>query len=425
MQPDAEPPSGAAHARAGYAALMIAAAGAAVVKSLVFAFWLDPAAFGLYSLAMLVAAFGNYAATWGLADGLAREVPILLGRRDHARAQIIRSGGITLAALLAAACGVGVMAAGYGLARVRPEYDGVAWAGPVLAATVIFNVVLGDLRARQHTIPYGALLLAKSTLALAAARLLPTGLTGALTAEVLSLVLAAGAAMAFWRGGLTWVRPRWTDMRPLFRMGLPFTAGNAVQSLTLTLDRWFVQARFGSVALGRYSLVMLVLSFALVVLNIVQQWATPRILHDFGRTGDRAGVRRAVRRLAGAIGAVLAVAAVPAYAAFVFVIGRWYPEYAGAETLFPLVYLGAAVMALGLFDVLFLAAGSGARLLGVHLVTLAVVAAGCLAGSAAGAPMLWYAGVFAAGRLVTVAAGFWMGSRALSASAASTLRYTS
>lgn len=425
MKTEAEPPPGAAHARAGYAVLMLAAAGAAVVKSLLFAYWLDPATFGLYSLAMLVAAFGNYAATWGLADGLAREVPILLGRREDARAQMLRSGGITLAALLAAVCGAAVMAGGYGIASVSPHYQGIAWAGPVLAATVVFNVVLGDLRARQHTIAYGGLLLAKSTLAVAAARMLPTGLPGVLGAEVLSLLLAAGAAIAFWRGGLTWVRPRWADMRPLFRMGLPFTAGNAVQSLTLTLDRWFVQARFGSAALGRYSLVMLVLSFALVVLNIVQQWATPRILHDFGRTNDRGRVRRSVRRLVVAIGGVLGVAAVPAYVVFVLIVGRWYPAYAGTESLFPLVYLGAAVMAVGLFDVLFLAAGSGARLLAVHLVVLAVVAAGCIAGSAAGASMLWYAGVFATGRIATAAGGFWLGSRALAASAPGTLRYTS
>ena len=408
-----------------YAALMMAAAAAAVVKSLLFAYWLDPGAFGLYSLAMLVAAFGNYAATWGLADGLAREVPILLGRNDHGRAHLIRSAGVTLAALLAVVCGAVVMAGGYAVSRVAEGYAGIAWAGPVLAATVIFNVVLGDLRARQSTIAYGGLLLAKSTIAIAAARALPITLAGALTAEVLSLLACAAAAVAFWGGGLRWARPAWQDMRPLFSMGLPFTAGNAVQSLTLTLDRWFVQARFGSVALGRYSLVMLVLSFGLVALNIVQQWATPRILHDFGRTGDRGAVLRSVLRLASMIGAVLAVAAVPAYLAFAFIVARWYPEYAGVEPLFPLVYLGTALMAVGLFDVLFLAAGSGTRLFGVHLMTLAIVAAGCLAGSAAGASVMWYAAVFAAGRLATVGAGYWLGARALSAPRDGSLRYTS
>lgn len=409
----------------GYAGLMMAAAGAAVVKSLLFAHWLDPGAFGLYSLAMLVAAFGNYAATWGLADGLAREVPILLGRSEHARAQVIRNAGVTLAALLAAACGAAVMAGGHALSRFASGYDGVAWAGPMLAATVVFNVVLGDLRARQSTTAYAGLLLAKSVLAIAAARALPMGLAGVLTAEVLSLMLSAVAAAWFWGGGLRWARPAWSDMRPLFRMGLPFTAGNAVQSLTLTLDRWFVQARFGSAALGRYSLVMLVLSFGLVALNIVQQWATPRILHDFGRTGDRRAVLRSVLRLAGGIGAGLAFAAVPAYLAFAFLVPRWYPEYAGIEPLFPLVYFGTAVMAVGLFDVLFLAAGSGTRLLGVHLVSLGTVAVACIAGSTAGAPMLFYAGVFALGRMTTVAGGYWLGSRALSASGDGSLRYTS
>ena len=54
-------------------------------KIFVFAHLLSPRGFGQYNLALLIFQFANYFGTVGLAEGLARQIPILRANSEGSR----------------------------------------------------------------------------------------------------------------------------------------------------------------------------------------------------------------------------------------------------------------------------------------------------------------------------------------------------
>jgi hypothetical protein len=140
-------------------------------------------------------------------------------------------------------------------------------------------------------------------------------------------------------------------------------------------------------------------------------YLTPRWLRAWSAAGDHEQMWRWARRrlvvtaLVCASGAVVGLALAPP------AVHRWWPAFEAALPLLPWVAAGAVAVALGFFDVFFLAANAGGRLLRVHVVAALGVIAMLAACAWAGAPMEAFAVVFCAGRLLTLVLG-WSGGRA-------------
>jgi O-antigen/teichoic acid export membrane protein len=397
-----------------YSGFMALAMAAAMAKNLVFARLLHPQGFGVYTLALLLSAVGNYAATAGILDGLFREIPILRGQGSTAALQATRNAGVTASLMLGAVAGVLLSIACAAAEWWQPDLDGLVWAGPMLVGTVALNTLMLDLRTRERSSEYGALLFAKSAVAIALiAPLVQFGAAGAVAAETVAMLACAAWCRIRWSDGLQWAVGDRAVVITLMKRGLPFTGGSVLQNLAMSADRWAVQLRFGSATLGRYAFAMLISSLGLIAINVLQQYAGPRILRAYGATGDRVAVVQKATWLMLILAAVFALAAVPVIVGFRWLVASWYPQYAGAEQLVLGVYAGTVFMTLGFFDILFFAHGDGRWLMVTHGIVLAAQVLAYVAAAALSASLETYVIIFAAGRLLSLLLGWTLGLRML------------
>jgi O-antigen/teichoic acid export membrane protein len=393
-----------------YVVLAGGAAAAALGKTLIYASVLGPAEFGMVSLALLVVAIGAYPATFGVQDGLAREVPVRRGRGEpiadlRGTALVSVGGGATVVGLLVTL--VAATDAGVGLP------SDAWWMGPFLTASVAFNIVLVDLQAREHSIMQAALLLAKSVGPAVIMVIMPRGWIAAdvLALETALLVSLTALTLVIRPGEVRWHLDL-TETQRLARIGLPFMGSSLAHNLAINLDRWAVQWVFGVAALGTYAFAMQAVAAGLVALNVSQMYLTPRWLRAWSSAGDRYALwRRARHRLfvtavVCVLGAILGLLMAPP------VVHRWWSDYEGALPLLPWVAAGAVAVALGFFDVFFLAASAGGHLVRVHLVAAAGVLAMLAFCAWVGASIEAFAFVFCTGRVFTLVLG-WAGGRAV------------
>jgi O-antigen/teichoic acid export membrane protein len=394
-----------------YTVLSGAAAVAALGKTLAYGAFMSPVDLGGVVLALLVVAAAGYPATFGLQDALVREVPILRG----AGVDPVGVRSAVLTGVLVLACVVGV-AISIACGAIAPE-SSLIWCGPLLTATVLFNLAVADLQTRELSIIQAAMLLGKSLVPLVIVVSYGERWTTAniLQMEMLVQTTLGAAALLVWREGLHW-RPDGSEWRRLARIGLPFAGNSAVQHVALHVDRWAVEWSSGRAALGLYGFAMQLASVGLVTLNITQLYVTPRLLRRMATEGDAAQLVQSMRRwrritlAAGVAVAVVSVLVAP------IAIARGWPAYVDARRLLPIISVGAVAIALSFYDVFFLAAGNGRAMLPVQGLAVAVTAAMCAAAMWLDAGLFGFACAFAAGRLATVVMGWWLGNAVLMAS---------
>ena len=402
-------------ARASYAALFSVSAAAALGKTLVYARVLQPAEFGAVGLTVLVATFAAYLGSVGITDGLGSAVPLARGRGEDSTA--LRSAGLSGVIQLSLIAGLLTTVVCSLVMPVRAEYMVLLLAGPLLSLTAILNALFVDLQARELNVPYAFLLLLKSALPLLLA--VPMGRTsgalGVVGAELIGAALCIALFGWRWRGGLIWSRDRAAAVG-LARLGAPYVTGNVLQNVSMNADRWAVQSAHGVQGLGTYGFAMHLSSIGMVLLNMVQLYASPRLLRRFGTDGDKVALRRHSIRIALILAGAYAAAAVPLVLAFPWLLERFFPAYIGAAPLALWVALGTGAIALGYFDVLFRAAGNGRPVAAIQAV--AVIVGVVVAGLAAAldAPLWVFALGFCLARVTTTClgwtAGLWILRRA-------------
>ena len=180
---------------------------AAVCKTLAYATILGPEGFGLITLALLIAALGSYAATFGLQDGIAIEVPV---RRARGESIAALRGTVFLSVfvvvtffgfLLSSAC---VLFAGVGLPND-------AWMlGPFLIASVIFNLAQVYLQVLEQSTIQAVQLFLKSAVPLALILSIGNSWSGpeVLLMETVVLIVLTGAAILMKHGEIQWRYPQ-------------------------------------------------------------------------------------------------------------------------------------------------------------------------------------------------------------------------
>lgn len=389
--------------RAGYFTLMISSAAASLGKLFVFAIVLGPQDFAFYALLDLIAAYGLYLGSFGLVEGASRLVPLLTGQGKVGRAGAIAartSGGVlALSSLLFVVLTP--------LALLLPE-DGqlsaaLIAAGVFAIANNLFLVGSMLPLARGKPAVFAALMFLKNvvTLVLGAALGSLWGFLGAIISE--TAVTALLAAWSLWPGrfqpAISFGHPK--RLARILKTGVPFMLSALAQNFTRNIDRIAAGATLGLPLFGQYTFAMSLALGGLVVLNILSQYVTPKITHAFGAG---APVRALLRRLDMVVIVLLAGAAA-LYPVFLLVIDRLgaslFADYAEGLGLMKIIYVGAALQLLQLYQGFLVARGEGWQMMTQFVVIGLLAALACWYAYANGLGAEFFAYVFVGHRLVS------------------------
>lgn len=381
---------------------MLGAAAAGSAKLLAFATLLDAHGFGQYSLALLVFQIASYLGNAGLSEGLAREVPILLGQGKADEAETARKVAVR-ASLWSAGC-LGALASLVAVpaAFYNADYGPLLWVGLLVTTSVPCNLLLIDLAGRTLSSQYALMLLTKNLCGLAAGAvgILLFGVAGGLIGEALANAVTAIVIIAIYSRDTLRSIPRGSFQQAvkIARIGVPFMLSSIVLSFTLAIDRWFVHARFGLSVLGEYSFVFLMFTAGTVITGIVSVYVHPRIVRRCSQTGDRQAAFAFVGRLAVIIAATFCIAAIPVLLTLDCVFDLWFPQYAASKPLLLPVYFSTMFWTMNFYGALFVIRGDGRIPFWLSVGNGIVCAVAFAIATFAGASVLTFAMIYVAGR---------------------------
>ncbi len=273
-----------------------------LVGSLLVARLLLPAEMGVFNAVGVVLTYVPFLHL-GLINGLQRELPLLIGQGRRARGCELAS----TAQFWALACGVlcGVAAAGWGVSElVRGNWQwGLAWVARAVALLCLIPMLYftATFRTGQEFIRLGL------------ANFVGAMFGGLMVLAVWGLGFEGQcirlAATSLLTCGILWwwhpirVRPRfrWADFLELLKVGAPLFVASYLRRASMGLDRLMLArgVAAGTVAkaeLGAYTLAILTVTAGGQVIVALGQVAYPRMLKDYGRTGNaRAALKWVVR----------------------------------------------------------------------------------------------------------------------------------
>jgi O-antigen/teichoic acid export membrane protein len=366
---------------AGSAALAVAS----LVRTVVIARVMGPAAFGLWRVAAVALRLGVESHA-GALSVLAAEAPVHRGAGRHDAARDLESRASTLTTALALAAGVVaalVLAASGGRA--------VFVAAAVLGATAVLQQrFFADAAVLKSRNEFGRVALAQCAFAAlhlgGLVWLVPARhLTGALVSWAAALVVAVIVMRVRPLAPLPLARPS-LEGRDLVRRGAAPWLVTVAATLLLQADQVVVGAMLGTAALGLYG----VLAIGAAALSFAPEAFGGALAPVAGLTYGRAGedpsalarlAERSVRGLALASAAVLALS----LAGTDVVIAWQLPGYAAATTALRPYLAGVYLLALGVpLRFLLVTTGRSASALRAQVVALvaavALEAAACAAG---------------------------------------------
>jgi O-antigen/teichoic acid export membrane protein len=353
--------------------------GGRLAVNLVAAGLLGPVAFGTWVALSLLLQY-TPALGLGIANGVGREVPRLLGTGDEAAAdhvEDVAAFGVLSTSLLA---GLGAVAiAPLLVAGIGAETVVLVGVAAVAQSVFLFGQVLfrSRLRFRAASLQLAAQGIVGAVIGIV---LLAAGL--GVDGILLARVSVVGVAIAMAGRTLARVpRPR-ADLEMLGRLvavGFPLMAAGILLLLLVTIDRWIVLAVLGQEALGVYGLVGLAASSLVLVPTIISQQYYPRLGFARGEGADGATLLRMARGQ-GLLAAGLAAtgAAIVVLTAWL-VIPRFLPEYGAALPAIPVILAGMVAYSAGsAYGNLLNLVDRSRRYLAIQVVVLASDIALCL-----------------------------------------------
>jgi len=394
-----------------YLALMATAAALAFVKGFTFARLLGPRDFAYYAVLDLVVSYGAYAGTFGLLEGLNREIPVLIGGGDDRQARTLSAhagGAIGVLSLLALAVYV---PAAWWLAGDDRRLAAALSLGGALAVVnnmSLFTVLL--LLAQRRSIAFAGVMTLKNGAVLGLGGLLAAsgfGLWGAIGGEI-AAVTGVVVFAALTLGVIPGLRLGWTSgLARTFAVGVPMMFGALVRNLGRNLDRLVVGGALGVTLFGQYSFAMLLVYGGIVVLNPLVQYVTPRLCHAVGAGAPLAAQRRKIDLVM----AVLVPLAALAYVPFGLAVDRygasWFPGFEVGLGLMRLLYFAGVLELFMIYQAVLVAAGAGELMVKQAVAVSLVSAALCLTGWWHGAPIVFYAWSLILSRVLAAVLVVW------------------
>jgi O-antigen/teichoic acid export membrane protein len=332
---------------ARYSAARYAAEGLLLLRGLLLARILGPAAFGLWSQMKLALLFLPYTKL-GTGEALLREVPFAEGGGDGVRAERIRRAvfafDLLVSGLIAAGFVLGLLSLREGTGDVREAWFLLA---VVFLASQLYWFAQVRLRAEKRFGQVGRIVAGAAFLSTVAG--VPAawrfGLRGFLIACALAYLVAVLPPLG---GPWSFPRPRWDApvVREMIGIGWPIALSSALLLLLWNVDKLAVWVLLPRASLGIYALGTYLSVPVLLVAEAVSVVLYPRLMERYGATGDPAAlagyVTRPTRLLAYWCAPLLAVLFLCVHLPIVWLLPRYAPAVVPARILiaalfFPLV----------------------------------------------------------------------------------------
>lgn len=408
-----------------YFAFMSGGALLGIVKYGIFAKFLDPQSFGIYSLVQTTYVYIIYAGGLGLNEAL-----IKLGAEAHGKGQLDRIVRLRDVALLYG--GLGTLLSGllYTLAlRIfvvdRALADSLSLAAILAVAALEFNLLDAAFRAGQKILFFSAMLFLKAlAVVVLGAYLAPKfGVNGVIIGEIFASIGVFLIFLQMAGGGfnVSCVSGSGALFAKAVRNGFPLVVSMLIRNISMSLDRWVMAAGIGLFALGKYTFAMVIYLVALTGLGFLTNILGPRWLSAYGQDRDILRLFRQIKRIVFYVIVLAGALMVPFFAVLRLVINNYYPNYSGVDTLITmaLIYIGVVILICTyLFDWIFVATSNESALLKISVATLGITVSLVYGAFALRAGIVFYASIFLICRIFTTVLYVWSFSRLFSVAVA-------
>lgn len=302
--------------------------------------FLQPSDYAEWGLVLAILGYSVYL-NLGIASGLNRDLPRLLGAERPREAQLLEQAALggTIGASLLVVPAVIVLALPVGLSL--PALALTALAAGIQQYYLFTQTIL---RSRLH---FNRASLQQAALAVAFP-IIALPLIGRM--GVAALILAQGVTFGlgavFARGLGLPLRPRFDrgEIVAIIRVGIPIMAAGLAFAVLTTADRWLTLLLLGEQATGQYTFAALLTSSALLVSVVLAQQFYPRMAMALGRGERMRSLLAMATRQTLAVTALVA----PLTLVLVFVapiaLEAWLPEYLPATPAIRVLAVGFLVL---------------------------------------------------------------------------------
>ena len=273
---------------------MVLASALGLLKGLLLANLLGATEFGYYGLVLLVVQFGLPLSSWGLLNALNNRLPIALGRRQPASADLIkRSLGAQIGTLLIT-CGIYLAIVSHADSLPPDVRIALMLAAATTALLSLSEFYVLVLRVERRILPLAFLCLLRAGLALAAAVTAAVfwDFRAVILCELVGLLVALVIAQRTWLAEVRPHWPAWEEAVTLIRFGLPLMISNLIVIGTFTIDRLFVASALPD-QYGQYAFASLIVIGWMAAVAMLNQTVAPQLLFEHGAG---LGVREIARR---------------------------------------------------------------------------------------------------------------------------------
>jgi O-antigen/teichoic acid export membrane protein len=387
-----------------YVPLLMLAMGLVMVRMLVMARLLDLNAFAAFSAAILISSTFCMVSCLGLQSVLQREWPAYAMRGQALRAAV---GAAQCNLLAVAGAFLLCICAAAGLSVAGIGRDLLAMGVLHGAAQQVFLVATTESRSRGDALTYSRQQLARAALSLTLGTIAALTTASPLAIVAVEAIVSTSLSLLTLRGSMARLASGWRTVYALamrrlprvrWRSALTMMAVMLVGFAVLNADRWVASHLLGSAEFAKYSFVAILLAAAQALQALINASVYPLLARRFAGFGQAVtfGICLRASSVMLVVGAVVSI---PAGAVLQYSVARWYPQFAEATVLIPLL-LGVGVLRVSDFwSSYLLIAGHEDRMLVLNVATVAGATGAWLAWVAPwnGVPTsLWDIGLFAA-----------------------------
>lgn len=368
-------------AQVTYVTLMAAGALMSFGKVFLLGRFLPKAGFGEYVLLSGIVAYAVPVASFGLLEGLGRSFPVLLGQGRLQEARRLRSQCLGAISLIACA----IMLFAIGGALVSDYLAGTSLLLRTLLvsvevyAFVFFYFALRDLRNNLRSALYGLLMLLKGLLDVGAVFVAAPrfGWAGVLVAETVVVASLTVIALLFVDGpGMSF--SGFSTVKAMIRDGILITLSGGLATTARLADRLILGTLLPRELFAVYGFHLLTITGAGVVVNIIYQYVSPRILHLYGQTGSDRAIQDYLWRMAAVLALLVMAGGVVVPFVFGYVSHTFFRGYEVNQVLLLLLYAAGAIDVVNVFTIGIIARGAFWSLIGINALASAVSAGALL-----------------------------------------------
>lgn len=343
-----------------YFLLVILASVISLSKSGLIAYFLNPVNFGYFSIFLILTGYFQYS-QFGILNGLGRELPISLGKKDNQRSEIlieITKNTLIIFQSLTSAFLV--------LFLIFINFESEIYYYLVLLALFtswisnFFQLSMLRLRSELRIIEFSVInfIVSFFGLMLTCYFSIKFGLFGAIFGTVIVLLIAFCYTDFFL---LTRSRLMKNVLHEnffqLLKTGFPMIAGTFIQTLLFSLDKILVLNFFSIEKLGLYSFASLPLVIGIGLSGMINTYFTPKILHEFGADNNKHKTYQLSRN----ISLILIIAGILLFPLFYlltnYLLNNFFLEYIQIKNLLLFFYFPALLIASNTFAPTLMASG--------------------------------------------------------------------